>query len=94
LLESFLQGVFTDGLDAGSDRGLLHIAHRAGLTPTDVQHALSDKRWRIEAERNRSDMLARGIWGVPSFRVNEQAVLWGQDRLWMLEEDLISELNS
>ena len=94
LLESFLQGVFTDGLDAGSDRGLLHIAQRAGLTPADVQHALSDKRWRIEAERNRSDMLARGIWGVPSFRVNEQAVLWGQDRLWMLEEDLISELNS
>ena len=39
-----------------------------------------------------ADMLARGIWGVPSFRVDESPLLWGQDRLWMLEEDLIAAL--
>jgi 2-hydroxychromene-2-carboxylate isomerase len=29
---------------------------------------------------------------VPSFRVDEQPALWGQDRLWMLEQDLLQAL--
>jgi 2-hydroxychromene-2-carboxylate isomerase len=93
LLESFLQGVFAEGVDAGSSVGLEHIALRAGLTTSDIGAALADEGWRAVAEANREDMLARGIWGVPSFRVNDGPVLWGQDRLWMVEEDLISALH-
>jgi 2-hydroxychromene-2-carboxylate isomerase len=92
LLESFLEGVFAQGIDASSIRGLHHIAHRAGLSPEVIETALADDSWRIVAEANRSDMLERGIWGVPSFRVNEKPLLWGQDRLWMLEEDLLAAL--
>jgi 2-hydroxychromene-2-carboxylate isomerase len=91
-LESFLQGVFADGLDAGSAFGLEGIGLRAGLSSADMANALRDQSWRAIAEDNRADMLARGIWGVPSFRVNEMRVLWGQDRLWMLEEDLIAAI--
>jgi 2-hydroxychromene-2-carboxylate isomerase len=92
LLESFLEGVFAQGIDAGSVRGLNTIATRAGLSASDIESALQDETWRPVAEANRADMLARGIWGVPSFRVNDMPLLWGQDRLWMLEEDLISAL--
>ena len=92
-LESFLQGVFAQGMDAGSAFGLEGIGLRAGLSSADMANALRDQSWRAIAEDNRADMLARGIWGVPSFRVNEMPVLWGQDRLWMLEEDLIAALN-
>jgi 2-hydroxychromene-2-carboxylate isomerase len=91
-LESFLEGVFAQGLDASSVHGLEHIARRAGMSPADCTAALRDDAWRAAAETNRSDMLERGIWGVPSFRVNDMPVLWGQDRLWMLEEDLIAAL--
>jgi 2-hydroxychromene-2-carboxylate isomerase len=35
-------------------------------------------------------MLAQGLWGVPSFRVEGCAAVWGQDRLWMVEDDLIA----
>lgn len=94
LLESFLQGVFAQGIDAGSSAGLRTIAERAGLTTDDIQAALADDSWRAVAETNRNDMLAGGIWGVPSFRVNDRPILWGQDRLWMLEEDVIAELRS
>jgi 2-hydroxychromene-2-carboxylate isomerase len=93
LLESFLEGVFAQGIDASSTEGLHHIAERAGLSPEEIQTASANETWRAVAENNRSDMLARGIWGVPSFRVNEQPVLWGQDRLWMLEEDLIAAIH-
>ena len=92
LLESFLEGVFAQGIDASSVHGLEHIARRAGMSPADCTAALRDDAWRAAAETNRSDMLERGIWGVPSFRVNDMPVLWGQDRLWMLEEDLIAAL--
>lgn len=92
LLESFLEGVFAQGIDASTANGLEHLAQRAGMSATDIERALQDGAWREVAEANRADMLARGIWGVPSFRVNDMPLLWGQDRLWMLEEDLVAAL--
>lgn len=88
-LESFLSAVFAEGIDAGSRQSLQQIAQRAGFSASQIQAALADESWRDVAEVNRADLLQRGLWGVPSFRVNEQPALWGQDRLWMLEEDLL-----
>ena len=94
LAESFLQGVIAEGVDAGSDTGLSLIASRAGLSAADVAAALADSGWRAVAEANRADLLARGLWGVPSFRINERPAVWGQDRLWMLEQDLIQTVTA
>ena len=33
------------------------------------------------------DLLALGLWGVPSMQVQDVAV-WGQDRLWAIEDKL------
>ena len=92
LLEAFLEGVFANGVDSGSAHGLESIGLQAGLTPAEQAKALQDESWRAVAEANRADMLARGIWGVPSFRVDEGATLWGQDRLWMIEQDLLKAM--
>lgn len=91
-LESFLRGVFAEGIDAGSDRGLARITQRAGLDPDELAVALADPSWRAVAEANRSEMLGEGLWGVPSFRIDDLPALWGQDRIWMLEQDLIGQL--
>jgi 2-hydroxychromene-2-carboxylate isomerase len=93
-LEAFLAGVFAQGLDAGSSKNLCAFANAAGLSATEAEAALSDPTWRSVAEANRTEMLASGLWGVPSFRVNDKPMLWGQDRLWMLEEDLTEALGS
>ena len=50
--------------------------------------ALSDPGWRAVAEANREEMFELGIWGVPAFRVNGGSAHWGQDRLWLLEQQL------
>ncbi|MFM7627402.1 MAG: DsbA family protein [Gammaproteobacteria bacterium] len=92
--ESFLRGVFALGIDAGTRDGLLQIAARAGLDAAAIDTALADDAWRTVVEDNRRDMLSRGLWGVPSFRVDEAPALWGQDRLWMLEQDLIAALDA
>ncbi len=85
---SFLRGVWAEGIDAGSDRGLQTIVERAGLSWAEAREALKDEAWRLTAEANREELFALGLWGVPSFRVGDTAV-WGQDRLWAVRDALL-----
>jgi len=87
-LLSFMQGVWSEGVDAGSDRGLRRIAERAGLSWDDARLALDNGQWRQVAEANRAAMFALGLWGVPSFHVRDLAV-WGQDRLWAVRQAVL-----
>ncbi|MFN3859100.1 MAG: DsbA family protein [Caulobacter sp.] len=89
-VESFLAGAFAEAVDMTTDEGLGQTAGRAGLTWDDVQAGLADESWRDMAEANRQELLSLGLWGVPSFRVADLPGHWGQDRLWAVEEDLIS----
>jgi 2-hydroxychromene-2-carboxylate isomerase len=88
-LLSFMRGVWAEGIDAGSDRGLRRIAERAGLTWAACRTALNNDGWRGVAEHNREAMFALGLWGVPSFQVGDVAV-WGQDRLWAVQDALMA----
>lgn len=85
---SFLSGAFAEGIDAGSDAGLRLMAERAGLVWRDAEAALADESWRKVAEANREELFDLGLWGVPSFRVDRNAGHWGQDRLWIIEQEL------
>ncbi len=87
-LLSFLRGVWAEGLDAGSDRGLRTIVERAGLSWDTAREALKDEAWRQTAEENRRAMFDLGLWGVPSFRVGDLST-WGQDRLWAVQEEVL-----
>jgi 2-hydroxychromene-2-carboxylate isomerase len=86
---SFMHGVWAEGIDAGSDRGLRRIAERAGISWADARSAMQDEAWRQTAEAHRVEMLDLGLWGVPSFRVRDTAV-WGQDRLWAVQQALLA----
>lgn len=84
---SFLRRVWSEGTDAGSDRGLRRIVESAGLDWAEARSELGSEDWKTVAEANRRELLEVGLWGVPSFRVGEVAV-WGQDRLWVVEDAL------
>ena len=86
---AFMQGVWAQGVDAGSDAGLRRIVEQAGLPWAQARAVLqeggsADGAWRSVAEANRQELLSLGLWGVPSFRVGDVAV-WGQDRLGMVQ---------
>lgn len=83
---SFMTLVWSQAVDAGSDRGLRRIVEGAGLDWAEGRRRLDDPAWREEAERNREELFDLGLWGVPSFRVGSVAV-WGQDRLWVVEDE-------
>lgn len=84
---SYMQGVWAEGIDAGSDKGLRKIVERAGLRWEGAQVALQHEAWRDRAAANREELFAEGLWGVPSFKVGNTAV-WGQDRLWAVYSTL------
>lgn len=83
--QTFLNYVWAEGVDAGSDKGLRRIVEDAGLNWAGARAQLDNEDWRAVAEANRAEMMFHGIWGVPSFRVGDTAV-WGQDRLWVVED--------
>lgn len=87
-LEAFLEAAFAKGIDTADLNALYRLAQTAGLSEAEVDSALQDPSWRTVAEGNRAELLAGGLWGVPSFGVEGKPLLWGQDRLWMLEQDL------
>jgi len=86
---SFLSGVFAEGVDAGSDRGLRRLCERSGIAWSDACRWMSDDEWRAVAEENRAEMFAQSLWGVPSFRFGSVSA-WGQDRLWLIEDAIIA----
>jgi 2-hydroxychromene-2-carboxylate isomerase len=89
--KAFLRCVWSEGVDAGSDRGLRRIVDAAGLDWAEAREHIKAPDWRAAAETNRAEMMSYGLWGVPSFRVGETAV-WGQDRLWVVEDALRAAL--
>lgn len=88
----FLRGAFAQGIDMTRDQGLIGAAARAGISADAVHAALADESWRAVAEANRAALFALGMWGVPSFQVDDRPGWWGQDRLWAVEDDLRAAL--
>lgn len=86
-VQSWLSGVWAEGIHAGNHKGLTKIVERAGLDWAEAKNIVGTEDWRAEAETNRLEMLELGVWGVPSFRVND-TITWGQDRLWVIEDAL------
>ena len=92
-LTSFMRGVWAEGIDMDTNRGLRKVVERAGLEWVDAHRALGNSDWRDIADSNRNEMFAESIWGVPSFRFGPFAT-WGQDRLWLLERRIIEHSRS
>ena len=84
---AFLTCVWSEGIDPSSSAGMRKIVERAGLDWNVAKDIVGNDDWRAEAEANRAEMMERGIWGVPSFRVGD-TITWGQDRLWVIEHAL------
>jgi len=87
LISSALRGMWAEGVDASTDRGLARIVGAAGVPMEETSAALRSGAWKEDVETHRESLSGAGLWGVPSFRFGE-FVTWGQDRVWLLEHHL------
>jgi len=77
------KAIFAEAIDVSTDEGMQIVAERAGLFWPDLKEAMQEEDWRDHAKRNREILTEAGHWGVPVFKLGEQA-FWGQDRDWLL----------
>jgi len=91
-VSAFLKMVWSEGVDAGRDKGMRKIVETAGLDWSTAKPLIGNDDWRPIAEANRVEMMELGVWGVPSFRISD-TITWGQDRLWVIEHALQKLIN-
>ncbi len=94
---AYLSAAWVKGVDIASEAGLQRVAENADIDWSELQQAAQGTDWEAVLEDNLSDMLAAGLWGVPSFRVtggNDDTAFacWGQDRIWRVENEIARRL--
>ena len=87
---------FRKAEDIGVNSYLKELVEDLGLDWQEAQEHLDTDKWRDELEKNRLTMYEGDSWGVPSFRLvdgDKTFTTWGQDRIWLIEEEIIKRLN-
>jgi 2-hydroxychromene-2-carboxylate isomerase len=91
---ALLRAAFAEGRDIYQTGVLKSIIEALGLNWQEAQERLDSHDWEAEVEHNRIELARHDCWGVPGFllrRVGQTkplCVVWGQDRLWLIEEAL------
>ena len=84
---SFMRGVWAQGIDGTTDKGLVKILKNVGLDEAWIGKAISKEDTEQRANDNREEMFRSGSWGVPTFRAGGET-FWGQDRMWAIIDAL------
>ena len=92
-LSSFLVNVFSRGVNAATNHGLRQIVEYAGLPWNEATKHLGTNQWMVEIEENQRVLVDElGLWGVPSFRLQDTEghsfCTWGQDRIWLVATEM------
>ena len=93
LLLAFCKMAWSEGIDVGSDQGIKIVVERAGLDWAAASEVIDNTDWEGPIEENRMQMMASGLWGVPSYRLlddkgQEVFSCWGRDRIWLLAHEI------
>ena len=99
LISAFLRCAFVEGINIDRQRGMQAVVEQAGLEGSEAKKIVGQPGWEAALESNRLAMYDAGLWGVPSFRLLDEAgkellALWGQDRLWLFAREIQRQLGA
>ena len=94
-----LNASFQEGVNIGNNDYLETLVNKLGLDWSIIKKDLNTRRWKKILNDNVEDMYAGNCWGVPSFKITDQDggnpfYVWGQDRMWLLKEEIFKRLES
>jgi 2-hydroxychromene-2-carboxylate isomerase len=92
-IDELLKASFCDGINIGEDDYLESLVSQLGLDWPTINKDLNTKHWKKILDDNLKDMYAGNCWGVPSFKITDADgsnpfYVWGQDRMWLLKEEI------
>jgi 2-hydroxychromene-2-carboxylate isomerase len=85
--KNLFDAIFGAGVTPKADAELAQIADKSGLDGREFLRSLDDAETHRRHDRNITDALAAGVFGVPSFVVDGE-LFWGNDRLILLRHHL------
>jgi 2-hydroxychromene-2-carboxylate isomerase len=94
-----LQASFYNGINIGEDDYLKSTVEKLGLDWNIISKKLGSNDWKKVLDDNLKDMYSGNCWGVPSFKITDANdenpfYVWGQDRMWLLKEEIYRRINS
>ena len=97
-INELLQASFYDGINIGEDDYLKFTVEKLGLDWNIISKKLGSNDWKKVLNNNLKDMYSGNCWGVPSFKITDvndenPFYVWGQDRMWLLKEEIYKRLN-
>ena len=97
-IQSLTKASFHDGVNIGDKTFLKDLVNQLDLSWENVSTELNSDIWRAILKDNLEDMYFGNCWGVPSFKLTDEDgknsfYQWGQDRLWLIENEVIRRLN-
>ena len=96
-IDALLKASFFDGINIGEDDYLKSLVESLSLDWPEIKKHLNTKNWKKVLDDNLKDMYAGNCWGVPSFKITDPDgsnpfYVWGQDRMWLLKEEINKRL--
>ena len=91
-LHKCMEAIFATGTQVGSKVFLRQLLTDLDLDADEGFKHLDATDWEAGFEKNRLDMYKVNCWGAPTFKLfhnnNNILSIWGQDRIWVVEEEL------
>jgi 2-hydroxychromene-2-carboxylate isomerase len=81
---------FADGRPPRSPEALAELAGAVGLPMREFSDAVAAPATAARHRENLQSALAAGVFGVPSFVLDDGQLFWGQDRLPLLRQELLN----
>lgn len=82
------RAAWSDNRDIGQPEVIAQVIREAGMVPEQVFNRAGQDEIKDRLRANTETAEAMGACGVPTFRVNDRLVIWGQDRLDMVHRAL------
>ena len=84
----WLKCLWVDNQDISNPEVLLSVLNAAGFDGEALLAGTQDPAIKAQLFQNTQRAVEKDVCGVPSMLVNDQVLVWGQDRLGMVEAAL------
>ena len=87
-VHALYRGAFAEDLDLGEPEVVARLLGEAGLDGTALVERTQEPAIKNELKALTDEAIAKGVFGAPTFYVDEVKMFWGQDRMPLLERYL------
>lgn len=96
VIDTLFKSVWADQKVIDEPEFISEILSNAGLNGKDITEGSFSKEARVAVKRNLKDALNAGVFGLPSFVVEEKELFWGNDSVkyllsYLKNEDLVDQ---